>query len=78
MITVEEDSQVCVNEQFQSEVAPKTPARDCGSFQLIFLNKTKPALSRTVHLRLLLVNVVGVNLRGTSRVGIRITMISLL
>ena len=30
MITVEEDSQVCVNEQFQSEVAPKTPARECG------------------------------------------------
>ena len=30
MITVEEDSQVCVNEQFQSEVAPKTPARERG------------------------------------------------
>ena len=30
MITVEENSQVCVDEQFQSEVAPKTPARDRG------------------------------------------------
>ena len=30
MITVEENSQVCVDEQFQSEVAPKTPARERG------------------------------------------------
>ena len=30
MITVEEDSQVCVNEQFQSEIAPQTPAREYG------------------------------------------------